>query len=140
MAEVIQNAKISYLCTKKINIEFVYYKEKKDATDAPKGKDKLSFDDATFQQLEQEFKDVLTELMGDRSLEKFKIEYEKLHKALLKSHESEKRLMQKCRELNAEMVANSAKVQAALKLSTDDANTIGSMKKVWTTPIGWKGK
>jgi hypothetical protein len=105
-------------------------KDKKDAADASKGKDKLSFDDATFQQLEQEFKDVLAELMGDRSLEKFKVEYEKLHKALLKSHESEKRLMQKCRELNAEMVANSAKVQAALKLSTDDANTIGSMKKV----------
>ena len=55
--------------------------------------------------------------MGDQSLEKFRVEYEKLHQALKKSHESEKRLMEKCRELNAEIVANSAKVTTALKLS-----------------------
>jgi hypothetical protein len=75
-------------------------------------------------------KQVLSELMGDRSLEKFKIEYEKLHRALKKSHESEKRLMQKCRELNAEIVANSAKVATALKLSQEDQATIASLKKV----------
>ena len=73
---------------------------------------------------------VLQELMGDRSLEKFRAEYEKLHKALKKSHESEKRLMQKCRELNAEIVANSAKVSTALKISQDDQSTISSLKKV----------
>ena len=68
--------------------------------------------------------------MGDRSLEKFRVEYEKLHRALKKSHESEKRLMQKCRELNAEIVANSAKVATALKLSQEDQATIASLKKV----------
>ena len=68
--------------------------------------------------------------MGDRSLEKFRTEYEKLHRALKKSHESEKRLMQKCRELNAEIVANSAKVATALKLSQEDQTTIASLKKV----------
>ena len=51
---------------------------------------------------------------------RFRIEYEKLHKALKKSHESEKRLMSKCRELNAEIVSNSSKVAQALKLSQDD--------------------
>ena len=75
---------------------------------------------------------VLQELMGDRSLEKFRVEYEKLHRALKKSHESEKRLMQKCRELNAEIVANSAKVATALKLSQEDQATIASLKKVAT--------
>lgn len=68
--------------------------------------------------------------MGDRSLEKFRIEYEKLHKALIKSHDGEKRLMEKCRELSAELVANSAKVQTALKLSQEDKNTISSLRKV----------
>lgn len=68
--------------------------------------------------------------MGDKSLEKFRLEYEKLHRALKKSHESEKRLMQKCRELNGEIVANAAKVQTALKLSQEDQNTISSLKKV----------
>ena len=68
--------------------------------------------------------------MGDQNLEKFRAEYEKLHRALLKSHESEKRLMQKCRELNAEIVANSAKVSTALKLSQEDQATIQNLKKV----------
>ena len=73
--------------------------------------------------------------MGDESLKKFKTEYEKLHKALKKSHESEKRLMQKCRELNAEIIANGAKVTTALKLSQEDKTTIASLKqeieKLW---------
>ena len=73
--------------------------------------------------------------MGDRSLEKFRMEYEKLHKALKKSHDSEKRLMQKCRELNAEIVANSAKVATALKLSQEDQATIASLKKVTGGPF-----
>ncbi len=67
--------------------------------------------------------------MGDKSLERFRVEYEKLHRALKKSHESEKRLIRKCRELNQEIVANAAKVQTAIKLSQEDQNTIASLKK-----------
>jgi chromosome segregation ATPase len=73
---------------------------------------------------------VLNELVdGDRSLDKFRTEYEKLHRALLKSHDSEKRLMQKCRELNSELVSNSAKVQSAMKLSEEDKSAITSLRK-----------
>ena len=50
-----------------------------------------------FEALERDFQDVLQELMGDKSLEKFRLEYEKLHQALRKSHESEKKLVNKCR-------------------------------------------
>ena len=78
---------------------------------------------------------VLSELMGDQSLEKFRVEYEKLHQALKKSHESEKRLMLKCRELNAEIVTNSAKVTTALKLSQEDKGTISSLKQVSSCTI-----
>ena len=73
--------------------------------------------------------------MGDQSLEKFKTEYEKLHRALKKSHESEKRLMQKCRELNSEIVANAAKVTTALKISQEDKGTISSLKQVSLLPM-----
>ena len=38
--------------------------------------------------------------------------------------------MQKCRELNGEIVANAAKVSTALKLSQEDQNTIVALKKV----------
>ena len=67
--------------------------------------------------------------MGDKSLERFRQEYEKLHRALKKSHESEKRLIKKCRELNGEIISNAAKVQTALKLSQEDQNTIASLKR-----------
>ncbi|XP_030841697.1 cilia- and flagella-associated protein 58 [Strongylocentrotus purpuratus] len=97
--------------------------------DESAGKDKVAIEDTAFEALEKDFQEVLNELMGDKSLEKFRSEYEKLHRALKKSHESEKRLMHKCRELNAEIVANSAKVSTALKLSQEDQTTIAQLKK-----------
>lgn len=90
---------------------------------------KPAIEENAFEALEKDFQEVLSELVGDKSLEKFRVEYEKLHKALKKSHESEKRLMSKCRELNAEIVANAAKVATALKLSQEDQTTISSLKK-----------
>ena len=72
---------------------------------------------------------MLQELVGDESLERFRVEYDKLHVALKKSHESEKRLIKKCRELNQEIVANATKVQTALKLSQEDQNTIAALKR-----------
>lgn len=87
-------------------------------------------DENSFESLEKEFQEVLDELVGDKSLDKFRVEYEKLTNALKKSHESEKRLMTKCRELNAEIVSNSVKVATALKLSQEDQTTITSLKKV----------
>ena len=70
------------------------------------------------------------------SLAKQRLEYEKLHRALKKSHDQEKQLIKKCRELNGEIVNNAAKVQTALKLSQEDQATIGSLRKeiekAWT--------
>eukprot|EP00794_Sanderia_malayensis_P005258 gene5258-5922_t len=92
-------------------------------------KEKPAIEENAFEALEKDFQEVLGELLGEKSLEKFRVEYEKLHRALKKSHESEKRLMQKCRELNAEIVSNAAKVSTALKLSQEDQNTIVALKK-----------
>ncbi|TSK17894.1 Cilia- and flagella-associated protein 58 [Bagarius yarrelli] len=79
--------------------------------------------------MEKELQEVLNELVGEESLEKFRVEYEKLIIALKKSHENEKRLMTKCRELKAEISSNSLKVEMALKLSHEDQTTILSLKK-----------
>uniref|UniRef100_A0A8C4DXP3 Cilia- and flagella-associated protein 58 central coiled coil domain-containing protein n=1 Tax=Dicentrarchus labrax TaxID=13489 RepID=A0A8C4DXP3_DICLA len=81
-----------------------------------------------FESLE-EFQMVLNELVGDKSMDKVRVEYEKLIRALKKSRENEKRLMSKCRELNAEIVSTSTKVAAALKLSQEDETTIASLKR-----------
>lgn len=61
---------------------------------------------SAFEALEREFQQVLAELVGDEGLETFRLEYEKLHRALKKSHEQEKRLVKKCRELNTEILSN----------------------------------
>lgn len=84
---------------------------------------------SAFEALEKDFQEVLQELIGDKSLEHFRLEYEKLHRALKKSHESEKRLIKKCRELNQEIVSNATKVQTALNLSKEDQATISNLKK-----------
>ncbi|KFV14163.1 Coiled-coil domain-containing protein 147, partial [Pterocles gutturalis] len=92
-------------------------------------------EESAYETLQKDFQDVINLLKGDKTLEKFRIEYEKLHAVLKKSHENEKRLMEKCRELNAELVANSSKVAALTKLSKDDRGTISSLKteieKAW---------
>lgn len=67
--------------------------------------------------------------MGDQSLEKFRLEYEKLHRALKKSHEQEKRLVKKCRELNSEILNNQAKIKTALRLTQEDQKTIAHLQK-----------
>ena len=97
--------------------------------DKKDGMEDMGLEGSAFEALERDFQEVLQELVGDKSLERFRNEYDKLHRALKKSHESEKRLIKKCRELNQEIVANAAKVQTALKLSQEDQNTIASLKR-----------
>ena len=58
-----------------------------------------------------------------------KSEYEKLHKMFIQSRRNEQALVKKCRDMTAEMTANSAKVQAALKLSQNDRATISTLQK-----------
>jgi chromosome segregation ATPase len=89
----------------------------------------VAFDAETFVKAERDFQQVLVDLVGDKSLERFRTEYEKLHRALKKSHESERRLIKRCRELNNEIVTNAAKVQTALRLSQEDQKTIAQLRK-----------
>ena len=83
----------------------------------------------TIDNLERDFQNVIQDLGGEDNLERFRLEYEKLHRALKKSHESEKRLIKKCQELTQEIMANAAKVQSAIKLSQGDHSTIEALKK-----------
>ena len=84
---------------------------------------------AQLESLERDFQNVINDLGGEDNLERFRLEYEKLHRALKKSHESEKRLIKKCQELTQEIMANAAKVQSAIKLSQGDHSTIEALKK-----------
>lgn len=84
---------------------------------------------SAFEALEREFQEVLLELSGDEHLEKFRVEYDKLHRTLLRSHQHEKRLLQKVEELNEEILANASKIETAIMLSKDDQNTIMELRK-----------
>lgn len=78
----------------------------------------------------QEFQLILDELVGDESMEKVRGEYEKLIQVLLKSRENEKRLMSKCRELNAKIVSTTTKVADALKMRQEDETKMNFLKRV----------
>jgi len=88
----------------------------------------LGFDQAQFESLETEFETLLTELGQQPVLERFRLEYETLYRALKKSHESEKRLVKKCRELAQEISNTQQKTASAVKLSQNDQNDIASLK------------
>lgn len=55
----------------------------------------MGLDQAQYEALEQDFKKILEELAGDQSMEMFHKEYQKLHRALQTSYESEKRLVKR---------------------------------------------
>ena len=82
-----------------------------------------------YDQLERDFKEVLQSMVGEKSMERFRAEYEKLHRALKTSYESEKRLVKSVKELNEVIVGNAARVKAAIKLTQEDSSTIGLLKK-----------
>ena len=84
---------------------------------------------SAFETLEKEFQDVLATLAGDESLDEFRSEYEKVHRALVRSHDHERKLIKKVKELNGEIVTNASKVHTALKLSQDDQQTITTLRQ-----------
>ena len=105
---------------------------------ADQGEDFLSMgvDQAQYEALEKDFNEVLQQMVGERSMERFREEYEKLHRALKTSYESEKRLVKKCKELTDTIAGNLTRVKAAIKLTTEDSSTIGMLKK--ETERAWK--
>ena len=91
--------------------------------------EEMGIDPKTFEALEKDFHQVLDEMLGDKSLERFRNEYEKLHRALKTSYESEKRLVNRCKELNNMIITNAARVKSAIMLTQQDSQTIGTLKK-----------
>jgi uncharacterized protein with von Willebrand factor type A (vWA) domain len=89
----------------------------------------MGVDPAVYEALERDFRDVLQSMMGEKSMERYRTEYEKLHRALKTSYESEKRLVKRCKELQDTIVQNATKVKAAIKLTQEDSNTISILKR-----------
>ena len=90
--------------------------------------DEDEFESPAFAQLEADFNAVLTEIGGDKQLEKFRIEYEKMHRALRNCHDNERKLVRKCKELNNSIAESTIRIQRTLKMSQEDNETIKVLK------------
>jgi len=79
----------------------------------------------------RDYQDTVKELSGPsaQTLEPFRLEYEKLYKALLMSNESEKRLTKKIRDLSSEIAVSAASVQSAMKVAAEDERQITALKE-----------
>ena len=102
-----------------------------------------SLPSSSFDSLRTEFNGLLSQLWHDRSdssLERFKSEYDKLLSVIRRHQDNEKRLINKCRELNGEIVNNATKIQTALRLSFQDQANIHALKseveKAWKVVDG----
>jgi chromosome segregation ATPase len=88
-----------------------------------------------FDDLERMFHKTVQDLVSDRSLDSFRSEYEKIHAALLESHENNAVLVDKCRTLNNEILANGNKMSSAMQMSQTDQRTIAGLRhefeKAW---------
>jgi len=81
--------------------------------------------------LEKDYQDTLIELTGKKKdiVDPFRKEYEQLYKALMKSHEAEKRLTKMIRDLNADISTSAQNVQTALKTAAEDQQQIASLRQ-----------
>ena len=90
-------------------------------------------DPSALLQLEERFQGFLTSLSsgssGVGSLEHFRLEFEKLFRALKKSYESEKRLSRKSRTLQQEMLTNELKIAQVRETVNTDQKKVADAKK-----------
>lgn len=91
--------------------------------------EKIGIDNKVFQNLEKEFQQVIQELSGDASMERFKREFEKLHKALKESHERESEYLKKCKELHDTIVSDTVGVETAIRFTQEDDNKMKSLQR-----------
>lgn len=89
----------------------------------------LGIENRVFQDLEREFQAVIQDLSGDASMENFKREFEKLHKALKRSHERETEYLKKCKELNDTILNDTAGVETAIKFTQENDNRIKKLQR-----------
>ena len=86
-------------------------------------------DTESFADIERSFESVVSEILGDRSLDTFRAEYERLHAAFVQSHTNNSALLERCRALNDEITTNSSKIQEALRFSQQDQRTITHLRR-----------
>lgn len=80
-------------------------------------------DTAVLEAQERDFQQVLVEMSGDQSIERFRKEFQKLYDRLKKSHENERYLLQKSKELGNSIAKGTGMIKTAMTLATNDQTT-----------------
>lgn len=80
----------------------------------------MGFDQEQFEAIEAEFKEFLNDHLKGKDLEKFKIEYQKINKALKSSYEGEKKLIKKCKESITQIFDKASNYRAALRMANNE--------------------
>ncbi|TPX38261.1 hypothetical protein SmJEL517_g00202 [Synchytrium microbalum] len=84
--------------------------------------------DTAFTAVEEQFREFLPTLQDDDSLAKFRTEYEKLHRALLRSRAHSLKLFGQYEELSREKNANMASTQEATRAVAQDQETARQLR------------
>lgn len=74
--------------------------------------------------LERDFQQVLVEMTGDQSIERFRKQFSKLYEALRQSHENERLLLQKSKELKTQISKSQGMIRSAIGLNQNDSTRI----------------
>lgn len=88
----------------------------------------IGLDQDKFDDIEREFKQFLEEIIGNQNLQKFKKEYENIHKTLKTSYEGEKKLIKRCKDLNNSIFEKASNVRAAIRMAHNEVEKISALK------------
>ena len=79
---------------------------------------------AMLEALERDFQQVLVEMTGDQSIERFRKQFQKLYDSLKQSHENERLLLQKSKELKTQISKSQGMIKSAIGLNQNDSTKI----------------
>jgi hypothetical protein len=67
-------------------------------------------------------------MASDHVLDHFRVEYEKLHSALVHFHDRNHALTERCRQMNLDILSNSNKIATIIQMSHEDQRTMSTLR------------
>ena len=98
------------------------------STAAASNQQLTEFTQTVFTELQHDFHELNHEIPEDSPLDTFRHEYAKLFNILQKSMTNQARYIEKCRNLESEIVGNKAKVRTVSKLGEEDSKSISKLR------------
>lgn len=89
----------------------------------------IGIDQEQFEEIYEEFRQFLNEIIGNANLERFAKAYKRIYNTLKTSYEGERRLVKRCKELNSQIYEKATNVRAAIRIASNEANKIGALKE-----------